>query len=555
MRLRNYAATLLFAIPLFAVLALHSTAKPRKTVSPPVLIRMPEYHVMTPLPDGRLVGVFDQGGEAFARYSSDGGRTWLPPERLFAHPKGLGGFGLHNLVADKNGELHLIYTANTEGKTIYETHYDVYHFGSTNSRKTWKPPVMVAKGYYGSLLSVIVLRSGRIILPVCYLTPRVWSNRGTGFDAFTDMGRFESGVFYSDNGGENWKQADAQFKVPSPYIGADGIIEPIALELKDGRVWMLLRTQLGRFFQSFSQDGSVWTKPSPTSILSSDSPPSLVRMKDGRVVMLWNNCLRFSYAQGGRHVIHAAISDDDTKTWRGYREIARNPFVHEPPPPNGDHGVAYTLPALTKDGEIITPLSVGGTGGAWLLRFDPDWLNETTRNADFTSAADAWHSFGTRGVEVVAHPDKTGAKALQIRKVEPDWPSATTWNFPNGKSGRLKMRLKLNSGFGGARIALTDHFSVAFDPEERYFNLFNLNIPSDGKLQRGEITPGEWQNVQFDWNTSKLECKVSVNGRPAETLPMSRRTAGVNHVRITSSADVIDTAGMLVESVEASVTP
>ena len=552
MKLRK---SLLISTTLLAAVALHSTAAPKKPATPPILERMPDYHVMTPLPDGRLVGVFDRGGDAFARYSSDGGRTWLPPERLFAHPKGLGDFGLHNLVADKNGELHLIYTGYTAGKTIYETKFDVYHFGSTNGRKNWKPGVLVQKGYYGSLLSVIVLKSGRIILPVCYLTPRVWSNRGTGFDAFTDMGRFESGAFYSDDGGDSWKRADAVFKVPSPYIGADGIIEPIALELKDGRVWMLLRTQLGRFFESFSKDGSVWTKPTPTPIFSSDSPPSLTRLKDGRIVMLWNNCLRFSYAQGGRHVIHAAISEDDGKTWRGYREVAANPFINEPPPPNGDHGVAYTLPALAKDGTIITPLSVGGTGGMWLLRFDPEWLYETTRKADFSDGGKGWHHFGTRGVEVVSHPEKTGGKALQISKPASDWPSAVTWNFPNGKSGKLKMRLKLNPGFQGARIGLTDHFSVAFDPEERYQNLFNLAIPSDGRLQKTEIDPGDWHDVQFDWNSAKLECKVSVNGRHAETLPMQRRTAGVNHLRITSTAETTDAAGLTVESVEASVTP
>src|SRR5688572_5610755 len=109
MKFRKSTAALRVAIPLLAVLAHQSTAVTKKAAPPPVLARMPDYHVMTPLPDGRLVGVFDQGGEAFARYSSDGGRTWLPPERLFAHPKGFpGGFGLHNLVADKNGELHLI---------------------------------------------------------------------------------------------------------------------------------------------------------------------------------------------------------------------------------------------------------------------------------------------------------------------------------------------------------------------------------------------------------------------------------------------------------------
>src|SRR5260370_11128002 len=113
------------------------------------------------------------------------------------------------------------------------------------------------------MLSVIQLKRGRIILPVCYLTPRVWSHRGTGFDAFTDMGRFSSGIVYSDDGGDSWTKADIELKVPSPYIGADGMIEPIALQLKDGRVWLLIRTQLGRFYQSFSADGSTLSQPQP----------------------------------------------------------------------------------------------------------------------------------------------------------------------------------------------------------------------------------------------------------------------------------------------------
>ena len=88
-------------------------------------------------------------------------------------------------------------------------------------------------------------------------------------------------------------------------------------------------------------------------------------------------------------MLHAAISEDDGRTWRGYREVAQNPFIDEPPPPRGDHGVSYTLPALTKEGEIITPLQVGGTGGMWLLRLNPEWLYETSRKTDFSSGAKA----------------------------------------------------------------------------------------------------------------------------------------------------------------------
>jgi hypothetical protein len=269
------------------------------------------------------------------------------------------------------------------------------------------------------------------------------------------------------------------------------------------------------------------------------------------MVMLWNNCLRFSYAQGGRHVLRAAISDDDGRTWLGYREVARNPYVDEPPPASGDHGVSYTLPVLTDGGEIITPLSVGGTGGMWLLRFNPGWLGEAGRTTDFSSGAEGWNSFGTKGVDLKPHPDKPGSRVLQLRKPEAAWPAAAVWNFPNSRNGRVEIRLKLNPGFAGARIGLTDHFSVPFDPEEEYFNLFNLSIGSNGKLEHGEITPRQWHTLQFDWNCVKQECRVLVDGRPAETLAMRRQTSGVNYLRLTSTAEEIDSAGLLIESVSA----
>jgi BNR repeat protein len=551
---RTSSAWALTVLSLFAASEQPLAAGLRQAASPPSMTKLAEAMVMAPLPDGRLIALFG-GQEAIARYSSDGGRTWSGPQRLFALPKDTGIWGLHYVLTDRNGELHLFYTtdAKTRGKRFYDMRFDIYHVGSTNGRTSWKAPVLIRKGYHGSMLSAIQLKSGRLVLPICYLTSRVWSNRGKGPDAFTDMGRFSSGVVYSDDGGDSWKQSDVELKVASPYIGADGIIEPIALELKDGRTWLLLRTQLGRFFESFSQDGATWTRPTPTSILSSDSPPSLTRLKDGRVVLLWNNSLRFSYAQGGRHVLHAAISENDGRTWRGCREVASNPFIDEPPPPSGDHGVSYTLPALTKDGEIITPLQVGGTSGMWLLRLNPEWLYESSRKTDFSSGAEGWHHFGTKGIELVSHPDKPGARVLQLRKPEADWPSAVAWNFPNGMNGRLKIRLKLRSGFAGVRIGLTDHFSVPFDPEDQCHNLVNLSIRPEGQMGQSTMTPERWHTLELHWNCTKQECRILLDGSSVETLPIERRTSGVNYVRLISTADPTDAAGLLIESVDASL--
>lgn len=549
---------------LISLLSLIAFARPAATpeLARPSFIKLDTYMVFGKLPDGSLMAVLDSSADgqqaAASRISHDNGHTWSEPKTLFKLPKSAGQWGLHNMLVGNDGEIHLFYQ-NDDGTgkngSIYKIQYNVYHVRSMQGRTTWSQPNLVSKGYYGSMLSSLQMKSGRLILPVCYLTPRVWSNRGTGFDAFTDMGRFSSSVFYSDDQGDTWHGSPVEWKVPSPIIGADGIIEPIGLQLKDGRGWMLLRTQLGRFFESFSADGANWTPPTPTSILASDSPPGLVRLPDGRIVMLWNHCQRFAYANGGRHVLHAAFSTDEGRTWQGCREVTRNPYVNDPPPPNGDHGVSYTVPTVTADGHILTSISVGGTGGVYLFTLDPAWLAETRASANFDSEWNEWSVFGTKGVEAVPDPDKPEKKVLQLRKAARDWPAGAVWNFPAGNKGRLEMRFRVPPGFGGVRIGLTDHFSVPFDPEDAYFNLYNLTLGPDGKLPtEGSLEPNRWHTLRFDWDCSRRSCQVALDGKRLTTLEQTRPTdMGVNYIRLISTATEPDSAGLLVESVETSV--
>jgi hypothetical protein len=192
----------------------------------------------------------------------------------------------------------------------------------------------------------------------------------------------------------------------------------------------------------------------------------------------------------------------------------------------------------------------------WLLRVDPEYLYEVSRKTDFSDGAKDWTSFGTKGVESVPHPDTPNANVLHIHKPAADWPAATTWNLPNGMHGSLRMRVKLNPGFAGARIGLTDHFSVPFDPEDEYHNLFNLSIRPDGSIgEDHKIKPDQWHVLQFDWNCAEDECRVAVDGHSAGLLHMQRQTAGINYVRIVSTAEGTDTAGLLIESVEAEMSP
>lgn len=423
------------------------------------------------LPDGRLTAVFlqEMGGtqEVSARYSNDNGLSWSETETLFRLPKEPGGWGGLEALVDRDRELHvfllndahtgIITTGEERQKPLPmgERRLDIWHVRSLDGVRTWSSPKCIWKGYTGALNSVIQLRNGRILLPFSCYTNRSWANRGEGLDAYTFMGQYDCTLVYSDDAGTTWHPSPAALKVPTPNLHAYGAVEPVVLELKDGRVWMLIRTQLGRLYESFSEDGITWSRPRPTPLLSSDSPVGLVRLSDGRIVLLWNNCLRYPYALGGRHVLHVAISEDEGRSFRGYREVVRDPLRNQPPPPRGDHGIAYPFPALTMDGHII--LTTGqGEGRIAVVRFDPEWLNEAHQREDFSTGLDEGSTFGTKGVELIPHPDEEDATVLWIRKIDEHWPAAAVWNFPLGLQGRLQTRWLLKSGCAGAHIGLTE---------------------------------------------------------------------------------------------------
>ena len=65
-----------------------------------------------------------------------------------------------------------------------------------------------------------------------------------------------------------------------------------------------------------------------------------------------------------------------------------------------------------------------------MVRFDPEWLDETRQREDFSAGLEAWSTFGTKGVKLVPHPRQEDSKVLWIRRIDEDWPVAAVWNFP-----------------------------------------------------------------------------------------------------------------------------
>jgi hypothetical protein len=202
------------------------------------------------------------------------------------------------------------------------------------------------------------------------------------------------------------------------------------------------------------------------------------------------------------------------------------------------------------NGQIITTT---GLPTNYNLFVDPQWFYETKQKEDFAHGLENWSAFGTKGVEVSAHPDKQKGSVLSLRKPELDWPAGAAWNFPSGTKGSLRLRILIKPGFAGARIGITDHFSVPFDDLDEFYNLYSLPISAEGQIGKAKLTPNRWHTVQMKWDTDQRRCRIWMDGHEVTVLRQSRETLGANYLRLISTAETTDLAGMLVEDIEANV--
>jgi lysophospholipase L1-like esterase len=539
-------------------------------LSPMVLGNAPRSRPVR-VPGGELWAFAGRSGDHVMLVTSrDNGLTWERAGPAFEAPPGVAS-GMPSIDAD--GEIHVVFLhARGSGRPMQGKFIDIWYARSTDGRTKWKPAKRIWEGYCGSIMDLTVLGSGRIVAPFA-----AWVAPGEVVKEGVNTGSNYTITVYSDDGGETWKQSPDKIWSPC-YPGYNGnnygAIEPTILELRDGRSWMLMRTQTGYLYETFSPDGATWSEAKPAPFWSSTSPAALVRMASGRIVNFWNNCEQPPRYEGklgvygGRDALHAAYSDDEGKTWRGFREVYRDPFRNETPPRFGDRGTAY--PTANVVGDHTVALSTGQGDRRALIMVDDRWLEATTQVDDFSGGLGQWHVWKPinkpagwwrdrqQGAKLIDHPDRSGAKVLHVRHADEHHPDAAVWNFPMGAGGTLRLRLALRQGFGGATLTLNDRFFDPNDPAGIERAIFVVPIAADGTVtgrsDGARLEPGKWHEVELTWN--RQSCGVQLDGVAVTTVD-ARQPAlhGISYVRITSTPAGPDPAGLLVESAKVTVQP
>jgi hypothetical protein len=138
----------------------------------------------------------------------------------------------------------------------------VLYLTSSDEGKTWTQPRRVAPGirYWGMNNDRLVqLKSGRLLAPIWFVDDWRKSHHTRGI------------VFHSDDEGLSWR-AGSEVDIPQ---GPRGVDEPAVVELNDGRVLMMIRSDLGKVFKSLSSDAGLnWSRPEPLPLNSPTAPSS-----------------------------------------------------------------------------------------------------------------------------------------------------------------------------------------------------------------------------------------------------------------------------------------
>jgi len=215
---------------------------------------------------------------------------------------------------------------------------------SKDDAKTFSEPVPMAitpsPSYTGfNHDRAIQLKGGRVLMPVFFTT-----------DYRVDP-HIRSRVYYSDDEGASWKPSETVLDLPGSKAGAQ---EPGVIELKDGRVMLWVRTDLGRIYRCYSKDkGKTFSELQPIAEIQSPlSPQSIKRHpKSGDLILVWNDS-----PTKARTPLSAAVSKDEGRTWTHIKKVDEAP----------GETYAYTSVEWLKDSALLS-YYVGANGG-WSLR-------------------------------------------------------------------------------------------------------------------------------------------------------------------------------------------
>ncbi|HLY61195.1 MAG TPA: sialidase family protein [Terriglobia bacterium] len=247
-----------------------------------------------------------------ARWS---GGKWSPPDKV-AFERGVPSWN-PVLFRGQNNRIWLFYKFGPSPET-WTGAYKI----SSDSGKTWSDPVRLPAGMLGPIKDKpIQLMNGNIVA-------------GSSVESYQNWSAW---VERSADDGKTWTRHGPIVIPQQPY----GLIQPTLVELRPNQLRLFARSRQGFIYTADSADGgSTWTNVRPTSLLNPNSGIDCVRLKDGRILMVYNN------TSTGRSPLSVAISSDGGENWAHFADLETDPGEFSYPAviqaSSGDVHITYT---------------------------------------------------------------------------------------------------------------------------------------------------------------------------------------------------------------------
>ncbi|MGL4854756.1 MAG: sialidase family protein [Lentisphaeria bacterium] len=526
----------------------------------------------------------------FYLVSKDNGQTWSEQTAPASYPKNFGGITKESPAFAQNPKTNEWIRIQPTNSLVFTTKggIDGQWLATTKDGKLtadWQNDQTNLLRLGGIIRNPLFVNNGnRIIVP------------------FHSM-RSGTSMHISDDGGITWRSSKGRASAPpfvmeAPHKGRRWLnsgLEGSVVELKDGQLWMLLRTSQDQYYETFSSDfGDTWSQSQPSRFFGTLTMPTVGRLRDGRLIALWTNTMALPENKStansdmwedvftNRDSHHMAISSDEGKTWTGFRELIldehRNRSDYATYQGAEDRGKHQSEFLVLDKNRILVSLGQHKEHRR-LMIVDVRWLYQKSRSNNFSNGLDDWshHTYIPKkaghaalhrkpSASLINHPQKANAKAMLIKRLddktlineanEVNYEKAgATWNFPNGETGTFNVKFMLNEKSGGAQFSLTDRLFNGCDETTHMYAIYTLPIRIGGRIGRTVLAANKWYSLTFNWNGvgEKSVCKLSLDGKPAGEIKLNKTSPnGVSYFHLVSTAETAD-SGIIIESVNAKV--
>lgn len=288
-----------------------------------------------------------------SRVSKDGGCAWSSKGRVVVPNNADMNLMSVSLLRLRDGRIALFYCR----KNSMSDCRPVVRFSDDEARTWSEEKTMISDDHVGYYVlnndRVIQLQSGRLIAPVS-------RHNGPDWERWTKHGH--QMCYLSDDDGQNWRRSTTVLTGEDVEGQRIMLQEPGVIELDGGQLMMWCRTDQGRQYVSYSEDGGdTWSSLAASNIVSPRSPASLERIPStGDLLLVWNH--RDVTKKVPRTPLTVAVSKNEGRTWSHEKTVETDP-----------EGVfCYTAIAFV-DEHVLLSYYTGG-GSSRILRVPLAWI-------------------------------------------------------------------------------------------------------------------------------------------------------------------------------------